>query len=155
MTYVGIDPGKAGGVAILTELSAGVAVRLHAMPDDHRALWALLKSIRGESVAVIEQPFVHVGGPMGPRSAFNFGGSYFTARAFLIAAEIPFEDVPPQHWMKAMECMTGGDKNVSKRKALELFPGLGITLATADALLIAEFARRSGIVTRPAMSAAR
>jgi hypothetical protein len=39
--------------------------------------------------------------------------------------------------------MTKGDKNVSKRKAQELFPQLKITHATADALLLAEFGRRA------------
>jgi hypothetical protein len=60
----------------------------------------------------------------------------------LTAAGIPFERVRPQVWQKAMSCMTGGDKNVSKRKAQELFPAIKCTHATSDALLIAEFGRR-------------
>jgi len=43
-----------------------------------------------------------------------------------------------------MGCLTKGDKNVSKRRAQELFPALKVTHAIADALLIAEFARRAG-----------
>jgi hypothetical protein len=38
--------------------------------------------------------------------------------------------------------LSKGDKNVTKRKAQELFPSLKITHATADALLIAEYLRR-------------
>ena len=45
----------------------------------------------------------------------------------------------PQVWQKALGCMTGGDKNVTKRRAQELFPGHKITHATADALLIAHY----------------
>jgi len=41
--------------------------------------------------------------------------------------------------------MTGGDKNVSKRRAQELFPEIKITHAIADALLIAEYARRTNL----------
>jgi hypothetical protein len=41
-----------------------------------------------------------------------------------------------------MQCLTGGDKNISKRRAQELFPSLKITHAVADALLIAEYGRR-------------
>jgi len=41
-----------------------------------------------------------------------------------------------------MGCMTKGDKNVSKRKAQELFPSMKVTHASADALLIAEYGRR-------------
>jgi hypothetical protein len=60
----------------------------------------------------------------------------------LTAAGIPFERVTPQKWQKAMGCMTKGDKNVSKRRAQELFPQLKITHAIADALLIAEYGRK-------------
>ncbi len=42
------------------------------------------------------------------------------------------------------QILTKGDKNVSKRRAQELFPALKVTHAIADALLIAEFARRAG-----------
>jgi hypothetical protein len=42
-----------------------------------------------------------------------------------------------------MGCLTGGDKNVSKNRALELFPEVDevkkITHATADALLIGKY----------------
>jgi hypothetical protein len=61
----------------------------------------------------------------------------------LTGEEFPFEEVSPQKWQKAMGCMTKGDKNVSKAKAQQLFPQLKITHAIADALLIAEYARRT------------
>jgi hypothetical protein len=57
----------------------------------------------------------------------------------LTAAQIPFERVRPAAWQKALGCLTGGDKNVSKRRAQELFPQLKVTHATADALLIAYY----------------
>jgi hypothetical protein len=38
--------------------------------------------------------------------------------------------------------MTKGDKNVSKRRAQELYPQLKITHSTADALLIATYGTR-------------
>jgi hypothetical protein len=60
----------------------------------------------------------------------------------LTAAGIPFERVRPQKWQQAMGCMTKGDKNVSKRRAQELYPQLKITHATADALLIATYGTR-------------
>jgi hypothetical protein len=61
----------------------------------------------------------------------------------LTAASIPFERVRPQAWQKALACMTKGDKNVSKRRAQELFPSMKITHAIADSLLIAEYNRRT------------
>ncbi len=47
-------------------------------------------------------------------------------------------------WQKEMGCLTKGDKNVTKRRAQELFPTLKITHAIADALLIAEYGRTQG-----------
>ena len=57
----------------------------------------------------------------------------------LTAAGISFERIRPQVWQKSLGCMTGGDKNITKRRAQELFPQLKITHATADALLIAYY----------------
>jgi hypothetical protein len=57
----------------------------------------------------------------------------------LTAAGIPFERVRPQVWQKAMGCMTKGDKNVSKRKAQELFPSIKVNHYVADSLLIASY----------------
>jgi hypothetical protein len=41
-----------------------------------------------------------------------------------------------------MGCLTKGDKNVSKKRAQELFPSIKCTHATSDALLIAEYGNR-------------
>jgi len=79
---------------------------------------------------------------MGVKSSFTFGNGFGHLEMALTAAGIPFERVRPQVWQKAMSCMTGGDKNVSKRKAQELFPHIKCTHSTSDALLIAEFGRR-------------
>lgn len=93
-----------------------------------------------EFKAYLEQ--VHSSPQMGVKSSFTFGNGFGHLEMALTAAGIPFERVRPQVWQKAMSCMTGGDKNVSKRKAQELFPHIKCTHATSDALLIAEFGRR-------------
>ena len=80
---------------------------------------------------------------MGVKSAFTFGQGFGHIEMALTAAGIPFERVSPQKWQKAMGCLTKGDKNVSKRRAQELFPHLKVTHATADALLIAAYGRRN------------
>jgi Holliday junction resolvasome RuvABC endonuclease subunit len=76
---------------------------------------------------------------MGVKSAFTFGNGFGHLEMALTAAGIPFERVSPQRWQKALGCLTKGDKNVSKRRAQELFPSMKITHATADALLIAYY----------------
>lgn len=60
----------------------------------------------------------------------------------LTAAGIPFDEVSPAVWQKYLGCLTGGDKNVTKAKAQQLFPHITVTHAIADAILIGEYLRR-------------
>jgi len=149
VTIIGIDPGGSGGIAWITNGKACV----EKMPETLQDLWELMQDIATNGTpterlskavhgckAYIEQ--VHSSPQMGVKSAFTFGNGFGHLEMALTAAGIPFERVRPQVWQKALGCMTGGDKNVSKRKAQELFPNLKCTHATSDALLIAEFGRR-------------
>ena len=138
---IGIDPGINGGIAFIPTSGEPWA---HKMPETDRDLIDLLRdSIRDmEARAVIE--LVHYSPQMGVKSAFTFGEGYGRLQMVLTAMGIPYERVRPAIWQKAMGCLTKGDKNVSKRRAQELFPALKVTHATADALLIAEYARRDG-----------
>ena len=142
-TIIGVDPGANGGIAWITDGKACV----EKMPDTLQDLWELVVSIsldagtggmgiRAYLEAVSSSP------QMGVVSAFSFGRGYGNLEMALTAAGIPFERVRPQVWQKALGCMTKGDKNVSKRKAQELFPDRKITHATADALLIAHYGTR-------------
>jgi Holliday junction resolvasome RuvABC endonuclease subunit len=115
------------------------------MPDTLQDLWELIQDIYSDTFirnistikAYLEQ--VHSSPQMGVVSSFTFGNGFGHLEMALTAAGIPFERVRPQVWQKAMGCMTKGDKNVSKRKAQELFPSMKVTHATADALLIASY----------------
>ena len=135
MTITGIDPGVNGGIAWISDGKPCV----EKMPDTLQDLWELLRDIASEGPckAYLEQ--VHSSPQMGVKSAFTFGNGFGHLEMALTAAGIPFERVRPQVWQKTMACMTKGDKNVSKRKAQELFPSMKVTHATADALLIASY----------------
>lgn len=139
---IGVDPGANGGIAWITDGKACV----EKMPDTLQDLWELIRDITNHPrssldgrkyKAYIEQ--VSSSPQMGVVSAFSFGRGYGNLEMALTAAGIPFERVRPQVWQKALGCMTKGDKNVSKRKAQELFPDRKVTHATADALLIAYY----------------
>ena len=149
MTTIGIDPGKSGGVAWITNGKLCV----EKMPETIQDLWKMIDGIAygssglpphqstfGCCKAYIEA--VHSSPQMGVTSAFTFGNGFGHLEMALTAAGIPFERVTPQKWQKAMGCLTKGDKNVSKRRAQELFPSIKVTHATADALLIAEYGYR-------------
>jgi crossover junction endodeoxyribonuclease RuvC len=139
--FLGIDPGQSGGIAIVSDGLSPWAVK---MPATERDLWDTLHALRAwsdrEAVAVIEA--VHAMPKQGVTSTFTFGKSYGGLRMALIGNMIPFRDVQPRKWQQVMGCLTGGDKNISKAKAQQLFPSIKVTHALADALLLAEWLRR-------------
>ena len=140
-TVLGVDPGADGGIAWITDGKACV----EKMPDTLQDLWELICDIHPNRLCEKQPPIkayieqVSSSPQMGVVSAFSFGRGYGNLEMALTAAAIPFERVRPQVWQKALGCMTKGDKNVSKRKAQELFPDRKVTHATADALLIAHY----------------
>jgi crossover junction endodeoxyribonuclease RuvC len=142
-TILGIDPGASGGIAWITDGKPCV----EKMPDTLQDLWELIENITGalphRCKAYLEQ--VHSMPGQGVASSFKFGQGYGALEMALTAVGIAFERVTPQKWQKALGCLTKGDKNVSKRKAQELFPTMKVTHATADALLIAEWGRRQNL----------
>lgn len=154
MIFIGIDPGLSGGIAFVAD-RADWTPQTFKMPATERDLLDVFERVapRGASVvdchAVIERVNPGVfgalksGGRMGVVSAFTFGKGYGALLMALTAARIPFDQVTPLKWQQALQCQTHGDKNISKRRAQQLFPSLKITHATADALLLAEFCRRT------------
>lgn len=60
----------------------------------------------------------------------------------IAAHQVPFTEVTPQKWQRAMGCLSGGDKNVTKARAQQLWPTLKLTHANSDAYLLAEYARK-------------
>jgi crossover junction endodeoxyribonuclease RuvC len=135
MTTVGIDPGKSGGIAWIADGKPCV----EKMPETLQDLWELLRDIQGEGGCKAYLEAVHSSPQMGVKSSFTFGNGFGHLEMALTAAGIPFERVRPQKWQQVMGCLTKGDKNVSKRRAQELFPSMKVTHSTADALLIAAY----------------
>lgn len=147
LSFIGIDPGKSGGIAIVT---SGKPAWACPMPETHKDIHDTLNALRcwsgRESICALEQ--VHAMPGQGVTSMFTFGMGYGALQMALTALAIPFQLVTPQRWQKELQCLTKGDKLVSLRKAQQLFPDAnwGKTkkhnLAIADALLIAEWLRR-------------
>lgn len=140
--FIGIDPGLSGGIAVI--FSDGSAPVVHKMPETERDVWDCINEWSGCNYATPRAAIeaVHAMPKQGVTSTFTFGKGYGALRMALTAAAIPFRDVTPRTWQKELGCLTGGDKNVSKAKAQQLFPSIKITHAIADALLIAEWLRR-------------
>ena len=138
--YLGIDPGTSSGSMALIDFQ-GQHVSTIKLKETHHDIWEWLDEYReGIGYAVLEK--VHAMPRQGVVSSFKFGESFGFCQGMLTAAGVRFEFATPQKWQKAMQCRTGGDKNISKARAQALFPGIKITHAIADALLIADYARR-------------
>lgn len=151
--YLGIDPGQSGGLAIITPTRFGANIaKAVSMPQTERDIWNWFAAVAnafssGNAKALIEK--VHAMPKQGISGTFKFGAGYGGLRMALIGTDIPFEDETPQTWQRGLgirkKKKTETDtqwKNHLRSKAQQLFPGLEITLKTADALLIAEYCRR-------------
>lgn len=139
--YIGIDPGKSGAIAFLP--ADGDPWTVKNDNTDHDLAEAVKDAIgiHPQSYAIIER--VHSSPQMGVRSAFSFGQSFGKLEMLLAALSVPYEAVSPSKWQGDMKCRTGGDKNITKSAAQRLFPNIKITHANADALLLAEYAKRT------------
>jgi crossover junction endodeoxyribonuclease RuvC len=146
--YIGIDPGQSGGVALLMDKDSiggpqAIAEKWTSEADmrDYLRKWWSSTLMPDGIVALIER--VHAFPGQGVASTFRFGQNYGFWRGLLCALRIPYEEVSPGVWQGALGCRSGGDKNVTKTKAAQLFPQIKVTHAIADALLIAEYCRRT------------
>ena len=141
MKIMGIDPGNKGGMAIVTSISEyecyGFATR--TMPEIAKLIEEKSKDV---DMVFLEKVWSRKG--QGVKSTFTFGDNFGNLKGILNTLNIKYELVTPQTWQKKLNCLTKGDKKVSKEKAQQLFPKIKkITDQTADALLIAEYGRRA------------
>src|SRR5437762_1302109 len=134
--FLGVDPGASGGFGFVPKNRTEPLIwKMGATEAD---TFSIVEEIRSQILfACIEN--VHSMPGQGVASSFSFGRSVGFLRGLLIALRIPFQEVTPQRWQKELACRTGGNKNISKARAQQLFPSLKITHATADALLLAEY----------------
>jgi len=140
LVYMGIDPGKSGGIAVVFDdhLVPPLVQKLNA--PEQQVIEFLKKYNPIQIKAVLEA--VHSTPQMGVVSAFSFGKSYGFLCGALAGLGIAYEPVSPQRWQTSLQCRTGGDKNITKNLAQELFPTVKVTHAIADALLLATYARK-------------
>lgn len=146
MTYIGIDPGKSGAIAIILEDGSVVTATFSEEAYRH-----LLRQYSKDSFAIVEQVcgFSPPGVKIGSTSIFNFGANYGWIQGVLYSYAIPYQTVVPRKWKK--EFSLDKDKSKSIQCAKQLFPNANLfrtercTIAhdgIAEALLMAEYGRR-------------
>lgn len=141
---IGIDPGKTGGIA--WGATDWIQPHVQKMPTTAHDLAELIIEITDNDYATVKCYLEKVG-PMpkqGVTSVWTFGRGVGQIEGVLAGLRVPYDYVAAGVWQALLKCLTGGDKNISKRKAQQLFPGiLKMTHATADATLIWEYGRRT------------
>ena len=150
MIYIGIDPGKAGGYAIIAESETGRAVFAYPWDDVFFATeMSAIANRKAEGIfAAVEKVGAMPG--QGVTSMFNFGKSAGFIEGVLTALGIPYQLVPPATWKKEFS-LIGKDKRASVAVCKKLFPDVDLKRTEkcttdsdgkAESLLIAEWARR-------------
>ena len=140
---LGYDPGKTGGLAIINYSSELIAT--FKMPDTSFELLALVTSIKTEfpnSICYVED----VGPNSFTKASYLLGYSRAQIEVATASNNIRMELVKARKWQTELKCLTGGDKNVTKKTAMRLFPDEKVTHSTADAILIAEYGRKSELL---------
>lgn len=147
----GIDPGVNGGIAKID----GATVSLFSFADHtlsemvglFSALFEddrMLKKVMLERVHAMPSTF------RGCSTSWALAEGFSMIKTLLTVYQVPFELVLPEKWQGALGVRVKKSrkkvdkKKINREKAQALFPRLiGITKDTADALLIAEYARRT------------
>lgn len=159
VNILGIDPGKQGGLAIITQDSVLLEpMPLHAgeidIPELHRLVRDHANDIR---VAYIER--VHAMPKNGKLALFSLGKSYGIVLAIVLMNGIPLVEVRPQEWQRVMHEGVAvhrrqaglTTKDVSRIAFARLFPGVDARKTAkcsvqhdglVEAALIAEYGRR-------------
>ena len=148
-TYVGIDPGKSGGIAAIHPDEVCVYPTPVSGKEYLEQDMARLIPARNGVKAAIEKQQARPG--QGRTSMFTIGEGYGLWRGMLAALMVPYVVVQPKDWRKAVGLT--GDKADAVALAQRMFPSVadqlvgpqgGLRDGLAEALLIAEYARRLG-----------
>lgn len=151
MYYIGIDPGKSGGIAVIRFDKVVVTPMILSGKDID--VYEMTKWIKNETfmlkntVACIEK--VHAMPGQGVTSMFKFGFVTGVMHGILGALGIPIHLVTPQAWKKKILVGTNKDKDAAADYCRKVYPKVSL-LATersrkphsgiADSLCIARYA---------------
>ena len=147
---IAIDPGLSGGIAYKRDGQPAQAIAMPSTEGDLVNVLRDLTSSAGDVVAYVELVGGYVGKAQPASSAFKFGRNFGFILGVLQAQAVRVELVRPAKWQQglglgsASGCASKTEwKNKLKACAQRLHPHLRPTLATADAILILDFAIRT------------
>ena len=145
--YLGVDPGKHGGLGLLDR--DGTAIAWTRMPDGPALITEWLTEMTGRHRGtVIVTELAQAMPKQGITGAFTYGRHFGLFEVIALFLKIPYHEVRPTVWKKAMGLTS--KKLDSVTLCRRLFPQVELIPAgcrkehdgIAEALLIAEWARR-------------
>ena len=113
---LGIDPGRKGALATLD--TETLRVTCHDMPDTTNELHDLIAGLPLIKLCALEKPFYPAA--IGVTNAAKIAEAYGTLRGALQWRDIPFREVRPAEWKKALNLSS--HKAASREKAGQFFP---------------------------------
>lgn len=143
MIYIGIDPGKKGGIAVIDEENVAAT-----FPYSDDKLKEVCEDMHERKVFCIVEK-VGAMPKQGVTSTFNFGQSFGYILGVLEANYVPYQLITPQKWKKYFSLTN--DKERSILTAKRLFPGVPLlpterckkdSDGMAEALLMALYGKR-------------
>lgn len=148
MVYMGIDPGKNGGIAFLIQTDYEDTVLAYPFSEDILIDKINELCMKHHIECVVED--VHAMPHQGVVSMFNFGKNFGFIQGCLRSFEIDFKLVSPIKWKKELNVTS--DKHTSIARCKELFPDVNLLKnkrcrkehdGMAEAVLLAEYCRRN------------
>lgn len=148
--YLGVDPGKNGGMAVLR--ADGTVMEVTRMPEGKARTidWVVqMKECYANLVLLTE--LAQAMPKQGVTSSFNYGRHFATFEDTAIMLRIPYNEVRPAIWKKAMAL---NQKKIDSIAACRrLFPTVDLIPkgcriehdGIAEALLVAEWGRRKNL----------
>ena len=141
MIFIGVDPGKSGGVACIDDENNMQCFRF---PKDLSSLVSTMKIIRKIDKCFAKLELVHSFPNQGVKSTFTFGENYGIWQGILSTLDIKYSKVTPRKWMAhygVLPKVKKDRKNRLKDIAQRAYPDTKVTLYVADAILIAKYAK--------------
>ena len=143
MYYIGIDVGRDGGIAVLSENG----LQVDSWIFSEVRLREVCKQYKGNCKCIVEKVWAMP--HQGVKSTFNFGRNFGYILGVLEANSIPYLLVAPLRWKH--EYGVTSDKSTSIAMCQKLFPDHNLMRSKrakkphdgrAEAILIAEYGRR-------------
>lgn len=154
MIFIGIDPGKSGGIAVISSNDPAIEVFPIPLAGDEIDMVAIWMRLKRYCLGYNMACYIEKVGAMpkqGVTSMFSFGFTTGALHAIVACLEIPRYLVTPQAWKKEILAGTAKDKAAAIEYCAKAYPGVNLFATErskvchdgmADALCIATYAKK-------------